>query len=106
MGSTRRSFTAEYKKSAVEFILDGNRSIAEVARSIEVSETSLGHWVKKEKEARREQQDPDAPLSESERATFMRIQIEHKELKAANAELHMQVEFAKRVAAWFAKSQQ
>ena len=50
MGSTRRSFTAEYKKSAVEFILDGNRSIAEVARSIEVSETSSGHWVKKEKE--------------------------------------------------------
>jgi transposase len=106
MGSTRRRFTADYKKQAVEFIIDGDRSIAEVARNIGVSETSLGKWVNKERAERRERQDPDAPLTESERAIFMRLQVESKENKAIIADLQMQVEFAKKVASWFAKSQQ
>jgi len=106
MGSTRRRFTEEYKRQAVEFIIEGDRSIAEVARNIGVSETSLGKWVQKERTARQDQQDPNAPLTESERATLMRLQVESKEDKARIAELQMQVEFAKKVASWFAKDQQ
>jgi len=47
MGSTRRSFTEEYKASAVAFVLDEQRSIAEVARNIDVHEMTLGKWVKR-----------------------------------------------------------
>ena len=36
MGSTRRRFTDEYKKSTVEFVLDGGRTVAQVARDIGV----------------------------------------------------------------------
>ncbi len=34
MGSTRRRFTDEYKLEAVSFVIDGGRSVAEVARNI------------------------------------------------------------------------
>ncbi len=52
MGSTRRSFTDEYRQQAVEFVLDQGRSIAEVARNIGCHEMTLGKWVKKERAAR------------------------------------------------------
>ena len=55
MGSTRRAFTEEYKQQAVAFVIEGNRSIADVARNIGVHEMTLGRWVKQERDSRREQ---------------------------------------------------
>lgn len=106
MGSTRRSFTEEYRASAVAFVIDENRSIAEVARNIDVHEMTLGKWVKKARDARDAEQPPGAPLAESERAELFRLREEHKDVKAENAQLQMQVSFAKKVATWFAKEQQ
>ena len=42
MGSTRRSFTEEYKASAVGLVLDDGHSIAETARNIGSSDLSVG----------------------------------------------------------------
>lgn len=106
MGSTRRSFTDEYKASAVAFVLDENRPIAEVARNIDVHEMTLGKWVKKERDTRAAATPPDAPLSESERAELIRVRQEVKDVKSENAQLQMQVSFAKKVATWFANDQQ
>src|SRR4051794_14764668 len=39
MGSTRRSFTDEYKAEAVSFVIEGGRPVAEVARNIGVRKT-------------------------------------------------------------------
>jgi transposase len=97
MGSTRRSFTAEYKSQAVSLVMDGHRSIAEVARNIGVHEMTLGKWVKKAKDE--SGNSGERPLDVSERAELER-------LRAENAELQMQVEFAKKVATWFAKGKQ
>lgn len=105
MGSTRRGFTDEYKASAVEFVLDEGRTIAEVARNIDVHEMTLGRWVKKERENRAAQRPPDAPLKESERAELIRLREDFKAAKSENAQLRMQVEFAKKVATWFANDQ-
>lgn len=96
MGSTRRRFTDEYKASAVDFVLNDGRSVAEVARSIGVHEMTLGKWVKK---ARDERGEPDRPLTSDERAELERLREENRRLK-------MEAEFAKKVAAWFAKDQQ
>lgn len=96
MGSTRRAFTEEYKRSSVEFVLNDGRSIAEVARSIDVHEMTLGKWVKK---ARDERAGPEGSLNEDERAELERLRLENRRLK-------MEAEFAKKVAAWFAKDQQ
>jgi transposase len=106
MGSTRRSFTEEYKEQAVTFVLDGNRSVADVARNIGVHEMTLGKWVKKVRESRQQQVPPDAELTGSERLDLIRLRAESKDDKATIAELQMQVEFAKRVATWFAKGKQ
>ncbi len=106
MGSTRRSFTQEYKQEAVKFVLEGDRSIAQVARNIGVHEMTLGRWVKMRRESEQAATTPDAPLGESERMELVRVRGELKDSQAEVAELRMQVDFAKKVATWFAKGKQ
>src|SRR5664280_1449360 len=96
MGSTRRSFTEEYKDQAVAFVIEGNRSVADVARNIGVHEMTLGKWVKKTRDSQREQIPPDAELTGSERLELIRLRAGLKDDKATIAELQMQVEFAKK----------
>ena len=84
MGSTRRRFTEEYKAQAVGFVINDHRPIAEVARNIGVHAMTLGNWVKKTKESG---DSSTTTLDSSERAELER-------LRAENAELQMQVEFA------------
>ena len=86
MGSTRRSFTDEYKANAVELVLGSDRTIAEVARSIGVHEMTLGKWVKKSKD---EGKEPAGALNEDERAELERLREENKRLR-------MEAEFAKK----------
>ncbi len=97
MGSTRRSFTEEYKVEAVNFVLEGGRSIAEVARNIGAHEMTVGKWVRKARDERAAAVPADAPLSESERLRMIRLEDELKDAKAENTQLRMQVEFAKKV---------
>lgn len=107
MGSTRRSFTDEYKAKAVSFVIDGDRSIAEVARNIGCHETTLGVWVKKARDEQPDRADAAAaPADESERMELVRLRGEMKAKDAELAELRMQVEFAKKVATWFASGKQ
>jgi len=91
MGSTRRAFTVEYKTNAVALVIDSGRTIADVARSINVSEQTLGKWVNKHKESQ-----PEPPPTASERAELDRLRKE-------NADLRMENDFLKKAAAWFAK---
>ena len=93
--ATRRHFTQEYKDQAVSPVLDSGRTIVEVARSIGVHEMTLGKWVKKARDAGRV---PDKDLSENEREELERLRKE-------NAVLRMERDFAKKVAALFAKDQ-
>ena len=104
MGSTRRSFTPEYKAQSVAFVIDGGRPVAEVARNIGVHEMTLGKWVKVARDAAESGKSPDTPLGESERAEARAA--ESRDDKSTIAELRMQVEFAKKVATWFAKGSQ
>lgn len=106
MGSTRRSFTEEYKEEAVKFVIEGHRSIAEVARNIGVHEMTLGKWVKRARDAKAAATPADVPLDGTERLELLRLRAEAKDKDATIAELRMQVEFAKKVATWFAKEKQ
>ena len=106
MGSTRRSFTEEYKAHAVSLVLEEGRAVAEVARNIGVHEMTLGKWVKKAKDESAATTPPDASLTESERLELLRLRSEVKDATAQITELQMQVDFAKKVATWFAKGKQ
>ena len=87
MGSTRRSFTDEYKRDAVALITDGGYSVAEVAKKLDISDTTVRKWVKKV------QPDPtpvaEKPLTESERN-------ELQQLRKENVKLELQLDFAKK----------
>lgn len=96
MGATRRSFTDEYKTSAVSLVITDGKSIAETARNIGVHEMTLGKWVKKTRDS---EQSPEKPLGPEERKELERLRSE-------NQRLRMEVAFSKKVAAWFAKEQQ
>jgi transposase len=74
-------------------VVETSRPIADVARELNVSETSLGNWVR----AYREQHAQDEPpLRVSERARL-------RELERLNRELEMENAFLKKAAAYFAR---
>ena len=41
----KRTYTAEFRDAAVKQVIEGERSIASVARSLEMSSKSLANWV-------------------------------------------------------------
>ncbi|TXI51858.1 transposase, partial [Mycolicibacter arupensis] len=43
----RRSFTDEFKADAVAMVLELGRSRADVARDLDINESTLGRWVAK-----------------------------------------------------------
>jgi len=43
---SRRSFTEEFRRDAVRLVLDEERPVAEVARSLGIGEGTLGNWVR------------------------------------------------------------
>ena len=86
-------------------MIDGGRSFAEVARNVGCHEMTLGKWVRRAREVRDPAQPPDAELSVTERVELIQLRADLKDSQAESAELTMQVEFAKRVATWFAKGE-
>jgi transposase len=93
--ATRRRFTQEYQNQAVSLVLHSGRTIRDVAKSIGVHEITLGKWVSK---ARGGDSGQDKELAETERGELERLRKE-------NTALRMERDFAKKVAAWFAKEQ-
>lgn len=93
MAGKYRKFSPEFRDEAARMVIDSIRSIADVAREIGVSETTLGNWVR----AYREKHAGDEPpLELSERARL-------RELERRNRDLEMENAFLKKAAAYFAK---
>ena len=59
-------------------VVDTSRPIADVAREINVSETSLGNWVRAYRE---KQTEDEPPLELSERARLRELEREVRELR-------------------------
>ena len=47
----KRQFTDEFKADAVQLVVQSDRPIAQVARELEINESSLGYWVKNYRQA-------------------------------------------------------
>jgi transposase len=88
----RRSFTSEFKADIVERCRRGDRSIGQVARDFDLTETAVREWVKQAEVDAGER----AGLSSEERA-------ELAELRRENRRLREDVEVLKRATAFFAK---
>ena len=92
MPQKRRKFSPEFKDEAVKLVIETARPVAEVARELNLNETTLGNWVNA---YRVQHADDEPPLTVTERARL-------RELERENRELRMQAEFLKKAAAYFA----
>jgi transposase len=90
----RRAYTKEFKAETVRLVIEGKRSIAEVARDLDLTESALRQWV--------HQAQVDAgrgkpgELTTAEREELARLRREVKTLR-------LEREILKKAAAFFAK---
>jgi transposase len=90
----RRSFTAEFKADIVERCRVGDRTVGQVAKDFDLTETAVREWVKQAE--RDEGSRVDGGLTSSERE-------ELAQLRRDNRRLREDVEILKRATAFFAK---
>ena len=93
MTEHRRKFSPQFRAEAVQMVVSTGKPIAQVARDLGIGDGTLGNWVNA---WRRENPEPDQPVSPLERARV-------KELEDEVARLLMENEFLKKAAAFFAR---
>ena len=90
----RRKFTDEFKQDTARLVRESGKTIAEISRDLDVTETSVRDWVK--------QADIDEGHAEhSELTTSERDELQR--LRRENMQLRMEREILKKAAAFFAK---
>lgn len=90
----RRSFTPEFKAEAVRLCKVGDRTVRQVARDLDLTETALREWVQRA--------DVDAGKGPSEALTTAE-RDELRELRKRVKRLEMEREILKKATAFFAK---
>ena len=90
MGRPNR-YPDEFRREAVELFRSSDRSRAEVAKSLGISDGSLASWVKQA-----ERDELPGALDADERAELARLRKENRELK-------MDREILRKAAAYFAR---
>jgi len=90
----RRSFTDEFKAGAVRLVLDEGKSVTRVAKDLDLTASSLSHWVEQAR----------ANRGTSTRGTLTTDEKEElARLRKENRELRLEREILKKAAAFFAK---
>lgn len=92
----RRSFSPEFKAEAVRLVGQSGKTVAMVARELDLTVTALRAWVRQagiDKKA-----DPQGALTTDERAELTRLR---RELRTVEQER----DFLKKTAAYFARNQ-
>ena len=89
----RRSFTPEFKAEIVECCQRGDRTVGQVARDFDLTETAVREWVK---QAERDAGTRSDGLTSSEREELAALRRENRRLRE-------DVDILKRATAFFAK---
>src|SRR5262245_38010673 len=89
----RRSFTDEFRAGVVRLVLDEGKTAAQVARDLDLTESSVGHWVK---QARADRSDGKTGLTTVEREELAQLRKEVRSLR-------MERDLLKKAAAFFAR---
>jgi len=91
----RRAFTDEFKAGAVRLVLDEGKTISQVARDLDLTESALRVWVER---ARADRTKGKTGLTTAEREELAKLRKENRELRTER-------EILKQAAAFFAKHQ-
>jgi transposase len=89
----RRSFTPEFKAEIIELCRRGDRSIGQVAKDFDLTETAVREWLK---QADRDAGTGDGGLTTSEKDELAQLRRENRRLRE-------DVEILKRATAFFVK---
>lgn len=89
----RRQFTDEFKAGAVRLVLDEGKTVAQVARDLDLTPSALGGWVK---QARADRDGGKSGLTTEERAELASLRKQVRELRVER-------DILKKAAAFFAK---
>lgn len=89
---SRRKFSEEFKRDAVELVRATGRPIAEIAKELGVYDSTLGNWVKQDRIDRGEREG----LTSEDKARL-------RQLEAENARLRMERDLLKRTVAFWVK---
>ena len=90
---TKKDYTTEFRNRAVSMVLKSDKSIAQIARDLGVTGTTLYSWVNKNKTAN----------TEEDGTTNEQLFGELKKLKRELAEVKEQRDILKKATAYFAK---
>jgi transposase len=93
----RRSFTPEFKAEIVDLCQHGDRSVGQVAKDFDLTETAVREWVKQA--GRDAGTVSDGGLTTEERQELAQLRRENRQLRE-------DVEVLKRATAFFAKETQ
>ena len=90
----RRSFTDEFRAGAVSLVLEKGKTMAQVARDLDLTQSTLGRWVEQAR----------ADAGKSTRGTLTSEEKDElARLRKENRELRLEREILKKAAAFFAK---
>ena len=89
----RRQFTDEFKAGAVRLVLDEGKTVAQVARDLDLTQSALSGWVR---QARANRDGGKSGLTTEER-------VELAALRKQVRELRVERDILKKAAAFFAK---
>ena len=71
MAKKYQKYSPEFREQAAKMVVEGQRSIAEIAREYGLGDTTLGTWVKKYRQQHTAQ---EPPLELSERARLHELE--------------------------------
>jgi transposase len=89
---SRRQFTEEFKRDAVELVRTSGRPVAQIAQELGIYDSTLGNWVRQERVDRGERDG----LSSDEHVRL-------RDLERDNARLRMERDLLKRTVAFWVK---
>lgn len=92
----KRSYTPEFRDAAAKQVIEGGRSIAAVARSLEMSSKSLANWVYQARKG-------EAIVKRAPTQPVSNLAVEVSRLRQENAKLKLEKEILKKAAAYFAR---
>lgn len=90
----RRAFTPEFKTGAVKLVLERGKTLAEVAKNLDLNPSTVSLWVKRARAS--SSKPPRGTLNNEEKEELARLRKEVRELR-------IEREILKKAAAFFAK---
>lgn len=101
MAGKGRSYTQEFKDSAIQLALNSNKAIKQVAHELEMSDKTLHFWVREYKKSHNlEVNTRDNVKTSSPKES---LEEENRRLRKELTEIKKEREILKKAAAYFAK---